>query len=319
MLNENKLILILIELYLNQINYNNQQIIIEILNLLIPKIIIKKEYIYFLCQQIIISNERKEMNENYIIKCIEIFDIFFNRNFKNYTNEILPGKNKDNKGYNNSKFDYFYFFNLNEGLILENINYFSLNNFYLYISFKSESKKDFSIIQIEIINLFNIDISVINNKLIINVNNKIIPNNNEIIIENNKFHILRIKFKINKLNVNSISEKSFNIQLITEQQENIIKKIEKIPLSKNEKKNLYKITFLKNFCGIVKSIIYSNSIINLQESLFTIQNISHSYFILSPQLFKNGKITEPINNYKLDLSAKFFNSVFIKQKYLNLS
>ena len=47
MLNENKLILILIELYLNQINYNNQQIIIEILNLLIPKIIIKKNIFIF--------------------------------------------------------------------------------------------------------------------------------------------------------------------------------------------------------------------------------------------------------------------------------
>ena len=319
-LKENKLILILIELYLNQINNNNQQIIIEIINLLISKILLKKDYVNFLCQHIIISNIKKEINENYIIKCIEIFNIFFNKNVKNNTNEILPEKNKvNNDKYINSKYDYFYFLNLNEGLVFENINYFSLNNSYLYISFKSESKKDFSIINIEIIKNFNIDISIINNKLIINVNNKIIQNNNEIIIENNKLYMLRINFKINKLKVNSISEKSFKVQLINEKHENNIKKTEKITLSKNEKTILYKITFLKNFCGIVKSIIYSNSIINLQESLFSFNNISHSYFILSPLSFNNGIIIEPINNYKLELNDKLFNSVFLKQKYLTLS
>ena len=318
MLNENKLILILIELYLYQLNENNQQIIFEILNLLIPKIMIKKDYIYFLCQQIMILNERKEINENYIIRCIDVFDIFFNKNVKNNLNKITEKKFNNNEN-RNSKFDYFYFLNLNEGLIFKNINYFSLNNSYLYISFKRESEKDFSIVEIEIINHFNIDISIINNELIIKVNNRIIPNNNQIIIENNKFYILRINFKINKYKVSNIYEKNFNVQLITKKQENNIKKNEKIILSKNEKKIFYNITLLKNFSGIVESIIYSNSIINLEESLFSIKNIPNIYFILSPYCYKNGIITENINNYKYKLNDIFFNSVFINQKYLNLS
>ena len=74
-LDKNRLIFILIELYFQ--SNENENTIKELLKLLISKIEIKREYIIFLCQQIRILEEKKEMNEKFIIKCIEIFEKFF--------------------------------------------------------------------------------------------------------------------------------------------------------------------------------------------------------------------------------------------------
>ncbi len=67
-LDKNRLIFILIELYFQ--SNENENTIKELLKLLISKIEIKREYIIFLCQQIRILEEKKEINEKFIIKCI---------------------------------------------------------------------------------------------------------------------------------------------------------------------------------------------------------------------------------------------------------
>ena len=88
-LDKNRLIFILIELYFQ--SNENENTIKELLKLLISKIEIKREYIIFLCQQIRILEEKKEINEKFIIKRIEIFEKFFykvNNNFNSF--EILP-------------------------------------------------------------------------------------------------------------------------------------------------------------------------------------------------------------------------------------
>ena len=92
-LDKNRLIFILIELYFQ--SNENENTIKELLKLLISKIEIKREYIIFLCQQIRILEEKKEINEKFIIKCIEIFEKFFykqNDNFNSF--EILPKNRK---------------------------------------------------------------------------------------------------------------------------------------------------------------------------------------------------------------------------------
>ena len=93
-LDKNRLIFILIELYFQ--SNENENTIKELLKLLISKIEIKREYIIFLCQQIRILEEKKEINEKFIIKCIEIFEKFFyqlNDNFNSF--EILPKNRKE--------------------------------------------------------------------------------------------------------------------------------------------------------------------------------------------------------------------------------
>ena len=61
---------------------------------IIPHIMeIKREYIIFLLR---ILEEKKEINEKFIIKCIEIFEKFFykqNDNFNSF--EILPKNRKE--------------------------------------------------------------------------------------------------------------------------------------------------------------------------------------------------------------------------------
>ena len=124
-LDKNRLIFILIELYFQ--SNENENTIKELLKLLISKIEIKREYIIFLCQQIRILEEKKEINEKFIIKCIEIFEKFFyqlNDNFNSF--EILPKKE-------NKKCDYFYFSKLKYGFSFEKINNVYLENSYFYI------------------------------------------------------------------------------------------------------------------------------------------------------------------------------------------
>ena len=70
------------------------------------------------------------------------------------------------------RFDYFSFYNLKEGLILNEISNFSLNNSFFTIVFKIESYKNFSLLIIEINDLLNLDISIQNKELIIKVNKK---------------------------------------------------------------------------------------------------------------------------------------------------
>ena len=129
-LQNNKLILILFELFLE--NKNNEiEIIKNIIKILINKIIINREYIYFICQKIRILDEKNEINENFLLKCIELFQMIFYKKKENDEWEELSIMKK-------IKNHYFYFFKLNEGLEYKNISNFPLNNSYLYINFKRE-------------------------------------------------------------------------------------------------------------------------------------------------------------------------------------
>ena len=188
-LQNNKLILILFELFLE--NKNNEiEIIKNIIKILINKIIINREYIYFICQKIRILDEKNEINELFILKCLDIFKIIFSKKISN-----------NNEGYQeiskkNIKNHYFYFLKLNEGLKYENVSNFPLNNSYLYINFKRESIKDFYIIQIKISQLITLNISIKNNLLYININEAQNFVKESIEIETNKYYNLKIHFLI---------------------------------------------------------------------------------------------------------------------------
>ena len=183
-LEKNKLILILIDIYLNEDNEINESIIIETIYQLQYKIMIKREYFYFICQKIRKYIEEGNKNENFIIKCINIFTIFLLGKQLNLSNisvsdSLFIEKTNVICEFENYRlipkkltFDYFSFYNLKEGLILNEISNFSLNNSFFTIVFKIESYKNFSLLIIEINDLLNLDISIQNKELIIKFNEK---------------------------------------------------------------------------------------------------------------------------------------------------
>ena len=319
-LENNRLIYILLDLYLESNNENRKdKIIIDLLNILIGKIMIKREYIYYICHKIRIWNDKEKINENIMIKIIETFRFFFNR--ENINDINLTRSSSDFEIIKNYKkkveFDYFYFYKLKDGLKCDNITNFSLNNSFIYFIFKRESESDFSFIQIEINNLLNIDISVINNILTIKVNDKVISMKKNIEIQkSNFFYVLKINLLISSKNINKISEKNFKIQLFTE---NIKNKITEQNIKKEKKKYSFNITLLKNFTGIIKSIFISKTEINYEDTLFSIKNHLNYYLILSPLSYKKDNIIDPVNNYKFKIKDTFFNNIVNKQSYLTFN
>ena len=334
-LEKNKLILILIDIYLNEDNEINESIIIETIYQLQYKIMIKREYFYFICQKIRKYIEEGNKNENFIIKCINIFTIFFLGKQLNLSNisvsdSLFIEKTNVISEFENYRlipkkltFDYFSFYNLKEGLIINEISNFSLNNSFFTIIFKIESYKNFSLLIIEINDLLNLDISIQNKELIIKVNEKEFSFMKENEIKVNKFYVLEIQFLISDYtDLNNISQNNFKVELKSERK----KKSEELPKnifvkedkqkSNNDNKS-YKITLLKNFSGLIKSIFFSKTKINNNESLFDITNYLNYYFIISPLSYNNNIIIEPINNYQIEIKDTFLNQIINKQNYFS--
>ena len=326
-LEKNKLILILIDIYLNEDNEINESIIIETIYQLQYKIMIKREYFYFICQKIRKYIEEGNKNENFIIKCINIFTIFFLGKQLNLSNisvsdSLFIEKTNVISEFENYRlipkkltFDYFSFYNLKEGLIINEISNFSLNNSFFTIIFKIESYKNFSLLIIEINDLLNLDISIQNKELIIKVNEKEFSFMKENEIKVNKFYVLEIQFLISDYtDLNNISQNNFKVELKSERK----KKSEELPKnifvkedkqkSNNDNKS-YKITLLKNFSGLIKSIFFSKTKINNNESLFDITNYLNYYFIISPLSYNNNIIIDPINNYQIEIKDTFLNQI----------
>ena len=334
-LEKNKLILILIDIYLNEDNEINESIIIETIYQLQYKIMIKREYFYFICQKIRKYIEEGNKNENFIIKCINIFTIFFLGKQLNLSNisvsdSLFIEKTNVISEFENYRlipkkltFDYFSFYNLKEGLIINEISNFSLNNSFFTIIFKIESYKNFSLLIIEINDLLNLDISIQNKELIIKVNEKEFSFMKENEIKFNKFYVLEIQFLISDYtDLNNISQNNFKVELKSERK----KKSEELPKnifvkedkqkSNNDNKS-YKITLLKNFSGLIKSIFFSKTKINNNESLFDITNYLNYYFIISPLSYNNNIIIDPINNYQIEIKDTFLNQIINKQNYFS--
>ncbi len=330
-LEKNKLIVILIDIYLNEDNEINESIIIETIYQLQYKIMIKREYFYFICQKIRKYIEEGNKNENFIIKCINIFTIFFLGKQLNLSNisvsdSLFIEKTNVISEFENYRlipkkltFDYFSFYNLKEGLILNEISNFSLNNSFFTIIFKIESYKNFSLLIIEINDLLNLDISIQNKELIIKVNEKEFSFMKEKKIKVNKFYVLEIQFLISDYtDLNNISQNNFKVELKSERKnkseelpKNIFVKEDK-QKSNNDNKS-YKITLLKNFSGLVKSIFFSKTKINNNESLFDITNYLNYYLIISPLSYNNNIIIDPINNYQIEIKDTFLNQIINKQ------
>ena len=138
-------------------------------------------------------------------------------------------------------------------------------------------------------------------------------------IKVNKFYVLEIQFLISDYtDLNNISQNNFKVELKSERKnkseelpKNIFVKEDKQKSNNNNK--LYKITLLKNFSGLVKTIFFSKTKINNNESLFDITNYLNYYFIISPLSYNNNIIIDPINNYQIEIKDTFLNQIINKQ------
>ena len=303
-LKNNKLILILFEFFFEGNKNDENEIIKKIIKILLDKIIISREYIYFICQKIRILDEKNEINELFILKCLDIFKIIFSKKISNNNEDYKEISKKNIKNH------YFYFLKLNEGLKYENVSNFPLNNSYLYINFKRESNKDFYIIQIKISQLITLNISIKNNLLYININEAQNFVKESIEIETNKYYNLKIHFLIE--NINSISSECFQIELNKINKKKTSKKKEE-EIKKEKTQNLDMI-ILKDFIGIIKSFYLSRKELDSNDSIFDIKNNNLDYcLIISPLCYKNQILKEPINEKENKIEDDFFNNSIFKQ------